>query len=116
MAAQLDQLAELNERPNVSIRVVLYEAGAHRGLDTGPFILMRFPTTGDGRNHEPPHRVCARLHGSPVPGQTPRDRPLLRRVRGHLGQHPFPGGQFGVVPADSKGDEPTMSADLTAAT
>lgn len=54
MAAQLDRLAELNERPNVSIRVVPYEAGAHRGLDTGPFILMRFPTTGDGRNHEPP--------------------------------------------------------------
>ncbi|TDD87367.1 XRE family transcriptional regulator [Actinomadura darangshiensis] len=54
MAAQLDGLAELNERPHVSIRVVPYEVGAHRGLDTGPFILMRFPTTGDGRDHEPP--------------------------------------------------------------
>lgn len=54
MAGQLERLAELNERPNVSIRVMPYEAGAHRGLDTGPFILMRFPTTGDGRNHEPP--------------------------------------------------------------
>ncbi|MFB4302222.1 helix-turn-helix domain-containing protein [Actinomadura sp. NTSP31] len=54
MAAQLDRLAELNERPNVSIRVVPFAAGAHRGLDTGPFIHMRFATTGDGRNHEPP--------------------------------------------------------------
>ncbi|MFA1550711.1 helix-turn-helix domain-containing protein [Actinomadura chokoriensis] len=54
MAAQLDRLAEINELPNVSIRVVPYEAGAHRGLDTGPFKIMRFPTTGDGRDHEPP--------------------------------------------------------------
>jgi transcriptional regulator with XRE-family HTH domain len=54
MAAQLHRLAELNERPNVSIRVVPFSAGAHRGLDTGPFKIMRFPTTGDGRDHEPP--------------------------------------------------------------
>lgn len=54
MAAQLDRLAQLNERPNVSIRVVPFSAGAHRGLDTGPFKIMRFPTTGDGRDHEPP--------------------------------------------------------------
>ncbi|MBO2465761.1 helix-turn-helix domain-containing protein [Actinomadura violacea] len=54
MAAQLDRLAELNERLNVCVRVVPYSAGAHRGLDTGPFIILRFLTTGDGRNHEPP--------------------------------------------------------------
>jgi transcriptional regulator with XRE-family HTH domain len=54
MAAQLDRLAQLNERPNVSIRIVPFSAGAHRGLDTGPFKIMRFPTTGDGRDHEPP--------------------------------------------------------------
>lgn len=54
MAAQLERLAELNERSNVCIRVVPFSAGAHQGLETGPFILMRFPTTGDGRNHEPP--------------------------------------------------------------
>lgn len=54
MAAQLDRLAEMNERPNVSVRVVPFSVGAHRGFDTGQFILMRFPTTGDGRDHEPP--------------------------------------------------------------
>ncbi|MBB6398215.1 hypothetical protein BKA00_005129 [Actinomadura coerulea] len=54
MAAQLHRLAEANERPDISVRVVPFSAGAHRGLETGPFILMRFPTTGDGRNHEPP--------------------------------------------------------------
>lgn len=54
MAAQLDRLAELNERPNVSIRVVPFSLGAHQGLDSGSFILMRFPAAGDGRNHEPP--------------------------------------------------------------
>ena len=54
MADQLDRLAELNERQNVSVRVMAFSAGAHRGLDTGPFKVMRFPTTGDGRDHEPP--------------------------------------------------------------
>jgi hypothetical protein len=54
MAAQLDRLAAMNERPNVSVRVAPFSAGAHRGFDTGPFILMRFPTSGDGRDHEPP--------------------------------------------------------------
>lgn len=54
MAAQLDQLAALSERPNVSLRVVPFSAGSHRGLDTGPFIILRFPTKGDGRDCEPP--------------------------------------------------------------
>ncbi|MFG2249132.1 helix-turn-helix domain-containing protein [Spirillospora sp. NPDC048823] len=54
MAAQLDRLAEANERPNVSIRVLSFAEGAHRGLDTGPFIILRFPTNGAGRDHEPP--------------------------------------------------------------
>ncbi|MFC5184803.1 DUF5753 domain-containing protein [Actinomadura harenae] len=54
MSDQLDRLAEMNDRPNVSIRVAPFSAGAHRGADTGPFIIMRFPTTGDGRDHEPP--------------------------------------------------------------
>ncbi|MGI5418948.1 helix-turn-helix domain-containing protein [Actinomadura luteofluorescens] len=54
MAAQLDRLAELNERPNVSIRIVPFSLGAHKGLDCGPFILMRFATAGEKQNHEPP--------------------------------------------------------------
>ncbi|WP_241755929.1 helix-turn-helix transcriptional regulator [Actinomadura sp. RB99] len=54
MAAQLSHLAEMNERANVAVSVVPFSAGAHKGLDTGPFIILRFPTTGDGRDHEPP--------------------------------------------------------------
>jgi Domain of unknown function (DUF5753) len=40
--------------PNVSIRVVAFETGLHHGVISGPFVLMRFPTTGDGRSIEPP--------------------------------------------------------------
>ncbi|MDL4773044.1 helix-turn-helix transcriptional regulator [Actinomadura xylanilytica] len=54
MAVQLDRLAGMNERHNVSVRVAPFSAGAHRGFETGPFILMRFSTSGDGRDHEPP--------------------------------------------------------------
>ncbi|QXJ19639.1 helix-turn-helix domain-containing protein [Actinomadura graeca] len=54
MAAQLDRLAKVNTLPNVSLRVLPYSAGEHQGLNTGPFILMRFPVRGDGRSHEPP--------------------------------------------------------------
>ncbi len=54
MADQLVRLTEMNERPNVSIRVAPFSFGAHGGFDTALFTLMRFPTTGDGRDHEPP--------------------------------------------------------------
>ncbi|TMR03743.1 helix-turn-helix domain-containing protein [Actinomadura soli] len=54
MVPQLHRLAELNELPHVALRVLPFSAGAHQGFDTGPFILMRFLTTGDGRGHEPP--------------------------------------------------------------
>ncbi|WP_205625483.1 DUF5753 domain-containing protein [Actinomadura atramentaria] len=54
MAAQLQQLAETNELPNASIRVMPFAAGAHRGLDTGPFTLMRFAPIEDGHEFEPP--------------------------------------------------------------
>ncbi|MFJ6984470.1 MULTISPECIES: helix-turn-helix domain-containing protein [unclassified Streptomyces] len=54
MADQLDRLVELNELDNVSIRVVPYSAGLHMGIMSGPFVLMRFPVTSDGRDTEPP--------------------------------------------------------------
>jgi hypothetical protein len=54
MAAQLERLIEVAKYPNVSIRVVAFEAGLHHGVISGPFVLMRFPTTGDGRCIEPP--------------------------------------------------------------
>ncbi|MFF6951809.1 helix-turn-helix domain-containing protein [Streptomyces iakyrus] len=54
MADQLKRLVELNELDNVSIRVVPFSAGLHHGLMSGPFVMMHFPTNGDGRYTEPP--------------------------------------------------------------
>jgi transcriptional regulator with XRE-family HTH domain len=54
MARQLGQLAETAELPNVSLRVVPFGAGMHHGLLTGPFVILRFPLNGDGRDSEPP--------------------------------------------------------------
>ncbi|MFE2742856.1 DUF5753 domain-containing protein [Streptomyces scopuliridis] len=54
MAEQLERLVHLNELDNVSIRVVPYTAGSHDGIMSGPFVMMRFPTNGDGRETEPP--------------------------------------------------------------
>ncbi|MGH3381993.1 MAG: helix-turn-helix domain-containing protein [Actinoallomurus sp.] len=53
MAAQLERLMEAGDYPSVSIRVVPFEVGLHPGLQSGSFILMRFPTTADGREMEP---------------------------------------------------------------
>lgn len=54
MAAQCHHLAELSERDNVTIRVVPVEAGAHHGISSGPFRILRFPVRGDGTPLEPP--------------------------------------------------------------
>jgi transcriptional regulator with XRE-family HTH domain len=54
MAGQLGRLMEVTDYPNVSIRVVPFEAGLHPGLQCGMFVMMRFPTGGDGREMEPP--------------------------------------------------------------
>jgi transcriptional regulator with XRE-family HTH domain len=54
MAGQLEWLVEATDQPNVSIRVVPFAAGLHHGLMSGPFVIMRFPTNGDGREMEPP--------------------------------------------------------------
>jgi transcriptional regulator with XRE-family HTH domain len=53
MAAQLDRLAEVSSRPNVSLRVVPFSAGLHRGVMSGPFYILRFPLNGDGQESEP---------------------------------------------------------------
>lgn len=53
MVGQLERLMEVTNYPNVSIRVVPFEAGLHAGILSGPFVMMRFPTTGDGRETEP---------------------------------------------------------------
>lgn len=54
MAEQLARLAEVADYPNVSIRVVPFKAGLHHGLMSGPFVILRFPVNGDGREAEPP--------------------------------------------------------------
>lgn len=54
MAEQLAKLAEVADYPNVSIRVIPFRAGLHHGLMSGPFVILRFPTNGDGREAEPP--------------------------------------------------------------
>jgi transcriptional regulator with XRE-family HTH domain len=54
MAAQCRHLADLSERPNVKLRVVPFDSGWHIGCTTGPFVILRFPMAGDGREIEPP--------------------------------------------------------------
>ena len=53
MSEQLARLAEVSERPNVSLRVVPFSTGLHGGMMSGPFVILRFPLNGDGRESEP---------------------------------------------------------------
>jgi transcriptional regulator with XRE-family HTH domain len=53
MAAQLDSLAAAAGLPNVALRVVPFTAGLHHGVMSGPFVILRFPRNGDGRDSEP---------------------------------------------------------------
>ncbi|MEU9791100.1 helix-turn-helix transcriptional regulator [Streptomyces sparsogenes] len=54
MADQLKHLVDVGELPNVTIKVVPFAAGLHRGMLSGPFIVLRFPPNGDGKETEPP--------------------------------------------------------------
>ena len=53
MAAQLDSLGQAAGLPNVTLRVVPFSAGLHKGLMAGPFVILQFPVNGDGRDSEP---------------------------------------------------------------
>jgi transcriptional regulator with XRE-family HTH domain len=53
MAGQLEQLAEISELPNVSLRVAPFSAGLHPGVMSNQFVILRFPVNGDGRESEP---------------------------------------------------------------
>ncbi len=53
MAAQLGSLADAAGLPHVTLRVVPFRAGLHHGLMSGPFVILRFPLNGDGRESEP---------------------------------------------------------------
>jgi transcriptional regulator with XRE-family HTH domain len=54
MAEQLDALAAAADLANVKLRVVPFTAGLHYGVMSGPFVLLRFPANGNGRDSEPP--------------------------------------------------------------
>jgi len=54
MAEQLARLVELGGLPNVSIKVMPFSAGLHHGIMSGPFVMLRFPLNGDGKESEPP--------------------------------------------------------------
>lgn len=54
MEEQLERLVDFAELPNVTIRVVPFSVGLHHGLLSGPFVILSFPATGDGRMSEPP--------------------------------------------------------------
>ncbi|MEC3913278.1 helix-turn-helix domain-containing protein [Nocardia sp. CDC160] len=44
MAEQLRWLAEASRRDNISVRLVPFDAGSHRGLTVQPFTLIQFPS------------------------------------------------------------------------
>jgi transcriptional regulator with XRE-family HTH domain len=47
MQAQLRHLADLATRPNVTVQILPFTAGVHRGM-TRPFVLLEFPSETDG--------------------------------------------------------------------
>ncbi|WP_052848098.1 helix-turn-helix domain-containing protein [Streptomyces avicenniae] len=53
MAHQLAHLVYITELGNITFRVVPLAAGAHDGVVTGPFNILRFPLSADGRQTEP---------------------------------------------------------------
>src|SRR5574341_1471848 len=54
MAGQCERLIEAGEVPNVSIKVVQFDAGLHDGILSRTFVMLRFPHNGDGSETEPP--------------------------------------------------------------
>ncbi|MBF6428580.1 helix-turn-helix domain-containing protein [Nocardia cyriacigeorgica] len=54
MARQLRHLADIGDRPNISIRVVSLSVDGHIGLQTGSFTLLEFPPLPSSRMIEPP--------------------------------------------------------------
>ncbi|RAY10745.1 transcriptional regulator [Actinomadura craniellae] len=57
MRAQLEHLAELGRRPNITVQILSFDAGAHAGLE-GMFVLLSFPEPTD-----PPVAYTEGLYG-----------------------------------------------------
>jgi hypothetical protein len=53
MLGQCRQLLHLAEHPNVSLSIVPFSIGLHRGVTARPFTLLRFPRNSDGKESEP---------------------------------------------------------------
>ncbi len=54
MASQLVHLMEMAELETVTIRVMPFDAGMHSGIMSNPFVMLDFPTNGNGTLTEPP--------------------------------------------------------------
>ena len=61
---QLQRLVDVDQLPNVSVRVVPFSAGLHYGQVSGPFVILQFPLNGDGRESEPPTVYAEGLTGA----------------------------------------------------
>lgn len=64
MAAQCRHMADFSELANVRLRVVPFDRGWHLGCNSGPFVILRFPVAGDGREIEPPTVYVGGLTGA----------------------------------------------------
>ncbi|MFI6228003.1 helix-turn-helix domain-containing protein [Micromonospora echinospora] len=53
MAGQLRHLLAVGQRPNASIRILPLDAGLHRGVEAGAFVMLEFPP-GNRATPEPP--------------------------------------------------------------
>jgi transcriptional regulator with XRE-family HTH domain len=52
--AQLRRLVEVSDLPNVALKVLPFDVGMHAGIMSGPFVVLEFPASGNGRASEPP--------------------------------------------------------------
>jgi transcriptional regulator with XRE-family HTH domain len=64
MTGQLHRLLEVSSLANVSLRVMPFSAGLHHGIMSGPFVILRFPLNGDGKETEPPTVYCDGFTGA----------------------------------------------------
>ncbi len=63
MAAQLEHVLDVGMWPNVSIRILPFDAGLHGAVLAGPFAILDFPANGD-KQPEPPIVYVEGLTGS----------------------------------------------------
>lgn len=64
MSAQLARLIEVSDLPNVTLKVMPFEAGAYAGIASGPFVVLEFPLNGNGKPTEPPVVYVAGFTGA----------------------------------------------------